>query len=115
MGDYRRLRVWQHAYALALKIHRTPSSLPATERYGWGDQIRRAAMSIAVNIAEGAGRGSDAEFARFLRVARGSLHELTCEIMLAADLKYVSLEERDELLSHADAVGCALVGLLRSI
>ena len=114
MGDYRRLRVWQGAYALSLKVYRATERFPPAERFGLTSQLRRAATSIAINIAEGSGRGSDADSARFLRMARGSLHELTCEIMLATDLGHLSVTQRAELLSETDSVGSALVGLIRS-
>ena len=115
MSDYRRLAVWQRAFSLAAKTYRYSRAFPASEQFGLTDQMRRAATSIAANIAEGAGRASDTEFARFLRIGRGSLHELTCEIMLATELDYLSTNARDELLADADAVGSALVGLLRAI
>ncbi len=114
MGDYRRLRVWQGAYALTLRIYKTTSAFPSTERFALADQLRRASTSIASNIAEGSGRESSAEFARFLRIARGSLHELTCQVMLAADLGYIEPASRDALIADADAVGSALVGLIRA-
>ena len=114
MGDYRRLRVWQGAYALTLRVYKTTATFPSTERYALADQLRRASTSIAANIAEGSGRESNAEFARFLRIARGSLHELTCQLMLAADLGYVDHALRDTIIADADAVGSALVGLIRA-
>jgi four helix bundle protein len=90
MGDFRRLSVWKYAHQLALEVHRTSRSFPATERYGLAAQMRRAAVSVVSNIAEGCGRQNDKELAYFLRIARGSVRELECQLLLSRDLEYIT-------------------------
>ena len=80
------LEVWQEAMRLAREIYRASADFPADERFGLTAQIRRAAVSVTSNIAEGAGRGSKAEYSRFLLIARGSLMELDTQLWLARDL-----------------------------
>src|SRR5438477_9637639 len=76
MGDFRRLRAWQEAAALAVRSRDAITKLPRAERFALGDQWRRAAYSVALNIAEGASRRGPREFRRYLDIARGSLHEI---------------------------------------
>src|SRR3954451_2568356 len=71
MGDFRQLSVWQRSHLLAVKVHQLTTAFPLIERYGLAAQMRRAAVSIISNIAEGCGRQSDRELAYFLRIARG--------------------------------------------
>jgi four helix bundle protein len=80
------LEVWQEAMRLAREIYRASVELPPDERFGLTNQIRRAVVSVASNIAEGAGRGSKAEYSRFLLIARGSLMELDTQLWLCRDL-----------------------------
>ncbi len=104
MGDYRNLVVWRRSYAFALTIYRCTAEFPADERFGMVSQLRRAATSIAVNIAEGSGRGSDAEQRRFLRMALGSARECSVELLLARDLKYVGPNAGNALLTECDKI-----------
>jgi len=92
MRDFRELKVWQKAHALTLDVYRATKSFPREELYGLTSQIRRAAVSIAANIAEGAGKNSRPEFARFLQIASGSASELEYHLLLAGDLGYLSSE-----------------------
>ena len=80
MGDFRTLSVWKHAHQLALEVHRNSRGFPTSERYGLAAQMRRAAVSVVSNIAEGCGRQSDKELAYFLRIACGSVRELECRL-----------------------------------
>ena len=89
MKDYRKLKVWEKSHKLALEVYKATLEFPKTEVYGLVSQMRRAASSIPSNIAEGSGRGGDAELARFLRIAMGSASELKYQLLLARDLKYV--------------------------
>lgn len=89
MQDFRKLTVWQKAHALTLAIYAGTESFPAGERYGLTSQMRRAAASIPANIAEGCGRSSDPDFARFRHHAMGSASELEYFLLLAADLKHL--------------------------
>jgi len=90
MQDYHNLKVWQIAHEITLSIYKATSSFPRSETFGLTSQLRRAAASIPENIAEGCGRGSDADFARFLHIAMGSTNELEYELLLAKDLSYIT-------------------------
>lgn len=111
--DYRNLVAWQEAYRLVLLVYRATGSFPASERYGLVSQMRRASVSVASNLAEGAGRGTRGELRRFAAIALGSLHELTTQLSLARDLALSHPEEADELLRSAERVGRLLSGLAR--
>jgi four helix bundle protein len=82
------LIVWQKAHGLVLGVYRLTAKFPSNELYGLTSQMRRAAVSIPANIAEGFGRRSDVEKARFYNIAHGSLEEVRCYLLLARDLKY---------------------------
>jgi four helix bundle protein len=89
MGDYKKLEVWRRTQELASSIYRLTSSFPSVERFGLSAQMRRAAVSITANLAEGCGRQGDRELRRFVRISLGSLSELECELLLAANLQMV--------------------------
>ncbi len=89
MHNFRKLHVWHRCHALTLEVYRQTRSLPPEERYGLAAQMRRAAVSIESNIAEGAGRSTGADFARFLSLATGSASELSCHVRIASDLGYL--------------------------
>ena len=88
--DYRDLVLWQKAIELAAEVHRVTPRLPRYEMFGLAAQIRRAAVSIPSNIAEGAGRRTTRDFIAFLHVARGSLSELETQLFLAQSIGYLS-------------------------
>jgi len=90
---YQRLAVWQEAMQLAEKVYRATRWFPAEERFGLSQQMRRAAVSVPSNIAEGAGRGTDKDFTRFLLIARGSLQEVETQLHLARRLDYSGTEQ----------------------
>ena len=90
MRDFRELKVWQKAHALTLEVYRVTAEFPGSELYGLTRQLRRAASSIPSNIAEGCGRGSDADFGRFLQMALGSASELEYQLLLCHDLGLLS-------------------------
>ena len=89
MGDYRSLRVWREAHEVALQVYHLTRNFPASERFGLVSQMRRSAASVPANLAEGCGRDSDAEIARFARIALGSASELEYHLLLAHDLEFV--------------------------
>lgn len=89
MQDFRQLKVWEKAHQLTLSIYKVTSDFPKTEQYGLVSQMRRSAASITCNIAEGCGRGSDQDFARFLQMALGSACELEYQLLLAKDLGWL--------------------------
>lgn len=105
--------MWRQAYALALDSHRATRGFPSSERYALGDQIRRSAVSVPSNIAEGAGRGRGS-FAHFLRIAAGSASELETQLEIARDLSYLDTERSRELLADIRAVRNMLWGLIRT-
>lgn len=88
MRDFRELKVWQTGHQLALDIRRLTETFPRTETYGLSSQLRRAAVSVGANIAEGSARPSDASVRRFLVIAHGSVAESQCLLLIASDLGY---------------------------
>jgi four helix bundle protein len=95
--SYRELLVWQKAKALAVQIYKATEPFPKNETYGLTSQIRRAAVSVASNIAEGQGRLTAGEFLHFLGQARGSLLELDTQLAIALDLTYLKLDQYEIL------------------
>ena len=100
MHEFTELRVWDRARLLALAIYRTTEAYPPLERYGLVSQMRRASVSIASNIAEGAARGSPKEFARFLRVASGSASELDTQVRVSTGVGYIDDIQATELVEE---------------
>lgn len=97
MQDYKKLAVWQKSYQLMLGVYKYTENYPKRETYSLVDQMRRAAVSVPANISEGSGRGTAADFARFLDMAMGSLSELDCYLLMGRDLKYITQEVYSEL------------------
>ena len=106
------LDVWKDAMRLAREIYRVSADFPSEERFGLTDQIRRSAVSVASNIAEGAGRGTRAEYARFLLIARGSLMELDTQVWLARDLGF--LQDDKDLRRQLERSIAMLNALIKS-
>jgi len=96
--NYKELDVWKKSVALITAVYKLTAGFPDTERYGLTSQIRRAATSIAANIAEGWGRGSRGEYIQFLTVARGSLMELETHLLVACNLDFLKLEDLNSVL-----------------
>jgi len=90
MKDFQNLAVWQKAHALTLKIYQLSTAFPKEEMFGITSQIRRSSASIGANIAEGCGKSTDAEFARFLQIAFGSACETEYHLILARDLDHIN-------------------------
>jgi four helix bundle protein len=111
----RDLLVWQEAMQLAEGVYRMVATLPASERYELSAQLRRAAVSIPSNIAEGNGRGPSLAYVHFLKIARGSLREIETQLLLAAQLGMIGEEQSSVLLAKCDRVGRLLHGLLQSL
>ena len=97
MRDFRELKVWHKAHSLTLDVYRATKSFPREELYSLTNQIRRAAVSIGANIAEGAGKDSRPEFSRFLQIAMGSASELEYQLLLSRDLGYLVPEIYEQL------------------
>jgi|ERR1035438_8458969 four helix bundle protein len=111
-SSFQDLRIWQEAMDLTEQVYRATSDFPRQETYGLTSQMRRAAVSVPSNIAEGKGHRSDPEFVRFLFHARGSLLELQTQILIARRLKYLSEEKTDELSSRGDSIARGLNALI---
>src|ERR1700756_3371264 len=113
--SHKDLIVWEKAKALAGDIYRTSESFPRQETYGLTSQLRRAAVSVASNIAEGQGRITKGEFQQFLGHSRGSLLELETQLEIAVDLGYVSVAEFKKLELEMAEVSRLLNGLIDSL
>jgi four helix bundle protein len=100
MRRFEDLLIWQRGHILTLSIYQASTSFPKEELYGLTSQMRRSAASIPTNIAEGCGRNSEADFARFLVIAMGSSSELAYQLILAKDLNYISEEDFMKLYSE---------------
>ncbi len=101
-ASFRELRVWQEAMKLTTEIYRATTSFPRHELYGLSQQIRRAAVSVPTNIAEGKGHHSNKEFVRFLLHARGSLLEVQTQLLPAGELQYFGPAEGARLLTLSE-------------
>ncbi|MGO9863444.1 MAG: four helix bundle protein [Terriglobales bacterium] len=110
--SYRNLIAWQKAKTLALNVYRCTRGFPKDEIYGLRSQMRRAAVSVPSNIAEGKGRYSQKEFVQFLYHARGSLLELETQLSIARDLEYIGLPVFESLESETEELGRILNGLI---
>lgn len=113
MKRYEDLLLWQKAMELAKMVYLLQRGLPKEEMYGLGDQIRRAVVSVPSNIAEGYGRGRDAEFKRFLAISRGSLFEVKTQLQLAEDIGL--LKVNDEVWHLIEEVGKLINGLAKTL
>jgi four helix bundle protein len=115
MGNYRELTVWKQAHSLVLSVYQKTGSFPDRERFGLTAQVRRAAISIVSNIAEGSGRQGDREHVRFLRIARGSACELECQLLLSRDVGYLEASAWQLLDRDCQDLSRMLNALIRSL
>jgi four helix bundle protein len=115
VGDYRSLRVWSKAHQLTLLVYQLTGRFPSTEQYGLTSQIRRSAASIAANLAEGCGRDTDPELARYTRIALGSASELDYHLLLARDLGYLSQEDHRRAASAVTETRRMLAALIKAM
>jgi four helix bundle protein len=115
LKNYKDLKVWQKSYQLSLVIYKTTKAFPKEERYSLTSQIRRAAVSVVSNIAEGYGRKTTPDYIRSLYVAYGSHCELETQILLAGDLVYITPEQLKNLLADIAEVERMLKALIKSL
>lgn len=115
MRNHRDLQVWNKAYALTLEIYKVSRSFPKEELYGLTSQMRRAAIFVGANLAEGCGRRSNAEMGRFVRMAMGSAAELDHHLLLCKDLGFLSEVDHRQFLANLTEVRKMLSALLDSI
>lgn len=113
MQDYKKLRVWEKSHWLALEIYRITANFPKEEQYGLTSQLRRSAISISTNIAEGCGRGGNYDLQRFLSIAIGSAMETECLILLARDLGFLSTEGYQNLAIQIESIRQMLIALYK--
>jgi len=113
MRNFRQLDVWKRAHALTLEIYRITADFPSSEKYGLTSQLQRACASIGANLAEGCGRETDADFKRFVQIARGSACEVEYHILLAHDLSFLNEQVYQSLNADINEVKRMLFGLAR--
>lgn len=115
MRPHERLEVWSRSVDFVVSIYQMTDAFPKEEKFGLTSQIRRAAVSVPANIAEGAGRQSEKEFAHFLSNAQGSASELATEILIAYRLGYLSKQNYEIVHDELDNIGRMIFGLSQHI
>ena len=115
MRPHEKLDVWEKSIDLVVLIYKATETFPKEEKFGLTSQIRRAAVSVPANIAEGAGRRFEKEFAYFLSNAQGSTSEVETELLIAHRLGYLNRKVFDELQTSLDKIGQMLHGLARHV
>ena len=115
MKDFRKQKVWMKAHDLALEVYRVTEAFPKKELFGLTSQIRRAGVSIPANIAEGCGRDTDADFARFLQIAMGLASELEFHLLLAHDLGFLSDPDYERLNNQTIEVKQMLTSFIKKL
>ncbi len=115
MRNYRELEVWKKSHKLTLQLYRLSRNFPREEVYGLTSQMRRPAVSIGANLAEGCGRRTSAELARFVRIAMGSTSELDYHLLLCRDFEFISNEQYDRTTRELVRIRKMRSGLLASI
>lgn len=115
MKDFKTLKIWEYAHQLSIDIYQISKNFPKEELFGLTSQIRRAIVSIELNIAEGCGRGSDAELRRFLQIAFGSASEVECCILLIRDLDYISQEKWDNIQCRIEEIKRMLTAFINKL
>lgn len=112
---FRKLAVWQRSIQFVSVVYQVTSSFPKEERFGLTDQIRRASVSISLNIAEGSGAGSDPEFIRFLKMAQRSAYEVIAALEIAINLKFSGEVTLNNLIQEVDELSAMISGLIKSL
>jgi four helix bundle protein len=112
---HKKLNAWSDAVDLAQQIYRVTERFPSNEQFGLTSQIRRAAVSIPSNIAEGAARQTKKEFLNFLHIAKGSLSELDTQLEIARHLEYLDQARWETFDERLERIDCMLSGLVRSL
>ncbi|MBO7660200.1 MAG: four helix bundle protein [Bacteroidaceae bacterium] len=113
--NFRNYKVWQESINYATQIYKVTATLPYFEKKGLCDQLQRAAVSVASNIAEGAARPSDADFAHFLDLSLGSAYEVETQLMIAHNVVYLNSDLYDDLLSVVVQIEKQISGLIKTI
>ncbi len=113
--SYRDLVAWQKAFEVGLAVYGATKSFPADERFGLTSQLRRGAVAVASNIAEGYGRASRSDYLRFLKIARGALYEIETQLLFAKELGYMKQDRLNKLGPIVDECGRVLGGLINRL
>jgi four helix bundle protein len=115
MKSFRDLQVWEKAHQLTLDLYRETRTFPVEEKYGLSSQLRRAAVSIESNIAEGCGRRGNGEFHKFLQNATGSANEVECQLLIAHDLGMIANPAFEQMTGRLTEVRKMLTGLIKRV
>ena len=115
MRNFKKFDVWQISHQFVLSIYKATKKFPQEERFGIISQMRRAAYSIPSNFSEGCGRGSDADFNRFVQIALGSAHEIEYFLILAEDLEYIESEISEQLQVEINIIKMKLFNLSKKL
>ena len=115
MKDFKKLKVWQKAHRLTLDVYQASATFPREELYGLTSQIRRSCLSIPSNIAEGCGRVSDTDFARFLQISMGSSSEVEYLLILSRDLQILTTDYYERLSQDVIQIKRMLTSLIKTL
>ena len=115
MKPHKNLNAWIKSFEIVKDLYSITQSFPTEEKYGLVSQIRRASVSVPVNIAEGAARKGKKEFIQFLHISMGSLTELDTLLLLSSELGFIQKNESDLLIERLDTIGKLIYGLIKSI
>ncbi len=115
MKQFTELQAWQEAHRLTLMVYQATRTWPKEEIFGLTSQVRRAAVSVESNLAEGFGRFNNTEFHHFCNMARGSLYEAQCQLMIARDLGYLATSAWESIEAQAATVARLIQGLMRHL
>lgn len=115
MRNFRELEIWRKGMNATLKVYHLTTSLPDTEKFGLTSQMRRSAVSIPSNIAEGCSRDSQKDFKRFLEISLGSSFELETQVLLCNALSYLNNQQRDEIVTELHSLQKQINSLIKKI
>lgn len=115
MHKFKELKVWQKARLIVKEVYVLTAGLPKSEKYNLTSQMQSCAVSVMSNIAEGAGRGTDSDFARFLDMALGSSYELESQLIVSADLSYLEETAFEEVTTKLSEIQRMIIGLMNKL
>ena len=115
MRDFTQLKVWERSHRLTLAVYKATVTFPREEQYGLKSQIRRSCASVPANIAEGCGRGSNADLARFLQIALGSASEFQYHLLLAHDLSFLKHRDYERLMREVTEIKRMLTSFIENL
>lgn len=115
MNNFRNLDVWNKAVELTTYVYQITENFPKTEKYSLTSQMRRSAVSISSNIAEGAGRGSKKEFNQFLNISTGSCYELETQLTISQDLKFLNDNDYEKIIEKLIEIQKMIYALRKSL